>query len=383
MTKPHTMTRRQYMAAAGAAGVASVFMPALGTCAPSWNFLSINETNGLTALSVGGGSALSSDFVFWAKNWAWAGLDTQFKVTAPYQYSITGISSALNFRLNGRVQKTSSRQLRWTIDLDASHRTPDVIGGGISFRFNLADFRNQFGDPELLPGNRGWSWGRPDATRIELRFDPALPRVYFEPLSGKSEIRAMFYNGEVPPGQRHYTATLALSGDIEIVPTVTEKFGLKDASAWPADVVDWQASPVDLSFLNAAEKPAGKRGFLTAAHGRLVFADGTAARFWGTNLVAYALFATPREAVKHQAHRLAELGFNLVRIHHFDSTWVEPNIFGAGAALDTKHLDNASLEKLDWWIECLKDEGIYIWLDLEDGRQFKSADGIDDFAEIA
>ena len=122
---------------------------------------------------------------------------------------------------------------------------------------------------------------------------------------------------------------------------------------------------------------------MTASHGRLVFADGTAARFWGTNLVAYALFATPKEAVKRQARRLSELGFNLVRIHHHDSSWVQPNIFGKGAALDTKKLDNTSLGKLDWWIKCLEDEGIYIWLDLEDGRQFKSADGIDDFAEIA
>jgi hypothetical protein len=40
------------------------------------------------------------------------------------------------------------------------------------------------------------------------------------------------------------------------------------------------------------------------------------------------------------------------------------------------------LEKLDWWIKCLKDEGIYIWLDLEDGRRFKRADKIDGFDEI-
>jgi hypothetical protein len=161
------MTRRQYLAAASAAGVASVFVPAVGTCAPSRNFLSVNELNGLPALSIGGGSALSSDFVFWAKNWAWTNTAIEFKITAPYQYSISGINSALNFRLNGRVGKTSSQELRWTIDLDASRQILDVIGGGISFKFNLDDFRNQLGDPELLPGNRGWTWGRPNAARLE------------------------------------------------------------------------------------------------------------------------------------------------------------------------------------------------------------------------
>ena len=54
---------------------------------------------------------------------------------------------------------------------------------------------------------------------------------------------------------------------------------------------------------------------LTAAKDKLVFEDGTPVRFWGTNLTAYALFGTTRENVRLQAHRLSELGFNLVRIH--------------------------------------------------------------------
>src|SRR5262249_36163586 len=37
----------------------------------------------------------------------------------------------------------------------------------------------------------------------------------------------------------------------------------------------------------------------------------------------------------------------------------------------------------DWWIKCLKDEGIYIWLDLHVGRQLKAGDGIEDFDEIS
>ena len=41
------------------------------------------------------------------------------------------------------------------------------------------------------------------------------------------------------------------------------------------------------------------------------------------------------------------------------------------------------LEKLDWWIKCLKDEGIYVWLDLDTQRFFKAGDDIDHFAEIS
>jgi hypothetical protein len=160
-------------------------------------------------------------------------------------------------------------------------------------------------------------------------------------------------------------------------------------TSWPTKIIDWgklpwHSSPVDLSFLNLSEKPAGKRGFLRAVKDKLVFEDGTVARFWGTNLTAYALFGmNSREDVRLQARRLSQLGFNLVRFHHHDSSWVKPNIFGEGNSTDTKILSEAMLEKLDWWIKCLKDEGIYVWLDLEVQRQLKPGDGIDHFDEIS
>src|SRR5262249_43255877 len=147
----------------------------------------------------------------------------------------------------------------------------------------------------------------------------------------------------------------------------------------PVNILDWATAPVDLSFLNASEKPAGKHGFLKPVDERLVFSDGTPGRFWGTNVAAFSLFNTKSNDVRRQARRLSALGFNLVRLHHIDSDWVQPNVFGSNAP-DTRKLEEAILEKLDWWIKCLEDEGIYIWLDLHDGRQLKAEDRIDDFA---
>ena len=158
--------------------------------------------------------------------------------------------------------------------------------------------------------------------------------------------------------------------------------GEPDSSAWPGGILDWNASPVDLSFLNAPEVPAGKRGFLKARGDKLAFDDGTVARFWGTNVTANSLFGTSKDDVKKQAHRLSELGFNLVRIHHHDSEWVDPNIFGGRDAPDTRSLSAAMLDKLDWWIKCLRDEGIYVWLDLHVGRRVRAGDGIEVFDEI-
>ena len=158
--------------------------------------------------------------------------------------------------------------------------------------------------------------------------------------------------------------------------------GFGDHAAWPASILDSNTSPVDLSFLNAPEAPAGRHGFLKVREGRLVFEDGTKARFWGTNLTAYSLFGSSKDNVKRQAHRLSELGFNLIRLHHHDSEWVDPNIFGGQKTPDTQTLNPAMLEKLDWWMKCLKDEGIYVWLDLHVGRRVKAGDRIEGFEEI-
>ena len=68
-------------------------------------------------------------------------------------------------------------------------------------------------------------------------------------------------------------------------------------------------------------------------------------------------------------------GYNLIRIHQEDANWVRPNIFG-GNAQDTRHLDRRSLDAIDYWIKCLKDEGVYVWLDMHYLREIKRGDGV-------
>jgi Subtilase family len=349
--------------------------------ASTWT-ISVDSRNGLPLISLGGGTALSSHFVFWGNNWKWAGMPVEFKVVGPFDYSLSGKNQTLNFDVRSHINRPWDRQLTWEFDLDARGTIANVIGGGVSFRFDLANFGSKLGEPELLPDNRGWAWGRAGGNRVEMQFDPPLASVHFEQ-GRKSEIRAFFYQGEVSQGQRRHTASLTISGEMVIGPTPAERFGLDDHTTWPKDILAWNVAPVDLSFLNASEKPAGKRGFVRVVNGKLVFEDGTPARFWGTNLTAYALLGTVRiDEMKRQARRLSELGFNLVRLHHHDSSWVNPNVFGDQRSRDTKTLSKAMLQRLDWWIKCLKDEGIYVWLDLHVGRQFKAGDGIEGFDEI-
>lgn len=371
---------RRRIPLAACLSVATMLLCGHGALAASWT-VSVDERQGLPTLSIGGATALSSRFVFWGRDWAWANLEAKLKVVAPFHYSLAGRNDDLNLDLAGRITRSSSQTLAWELDMNAGSSVSNVIGGGVSFRFDLASFGAALGEPQLLPDNRGWTWGRAGGARVEMRFEPPLASVHFEQGS-KSEIRAFFYKGEVRQGPRRFLGTLTVSGDMAIGPTMAERLGLDDPAAWPAGILDWRTSPVDLSFLNAPERPAGRRGFLQAQGDGLRFEDGTAARFWGTNLTAYALFGTSKEGVRKQSRRLSEQGFNLVRMVHHDSDWVNPNVFGDRRARDTLTLDAAAMEKLDWWVKCLRDEGIYVWLDLHVGRQLKAGDGIAGFEEI-
>ena len=83
---------------------------------------------------------MSSAFVFWAKDWKWAGLRTTRKIDAPFHYTIVGSSNALNLNLLGDVERNSKQKMVWQFDFDADHTMDDVVGGGIAFKFDLADY---------------------------------------------------------------------------------------------------------------------------------------------------------------------------------------------------------------------------------------------------
>ena len=144
-------------------------------------------------------------------------------------------------------------------------------------------------------------------------------------------------------------------------------------------------APIDISYLFAEEKPAGKHGFLKAQGDRFVFEDGTPVRFWGTNLNSGACFPDHDYAEK-LAKRLASYGCNIVRLHQMDAEWSTPNIyqFRKGKRLEnTSTYDPESFDRLDYLISCLKKEGIYIYLDMLTYRKFKEADGVRSSVQLA
>ena len=136
--------------------------------------------------------------------------------------------------------------------------------------------------------------------------------------------------------------------------------------------------PVDISFVFEDEKPAGKHGFIRADGEDLRFEDGTLARFWGVNVNGGACFPDKDYAPKC-ARRLAQAGCNIIRFHQLDAEWDTPNLFGYSKGkrvTTTRQLDPRSLDALDYFIHCLKEEGIYVYLDMMTYRKFKEGDNV-------
>ena len=135
--------------------------------------------------------------------------------------------------------------------------------------------------------------------------------------------------------------------------------------------------PIDISHLFESEKPAGKHGFLHNEGRDFVFEDGTKAKFWGVNFNGAACFPD-HEYARVVARRLAKLGTNIVRFHQLDAQWHTPNIFNftKGKRNVSGKLDPEAMERLDYLIWCLKEEGIYVYLDMLTYRKFRSDEGV-------
>ncbi len=120
--------------------------------------------------------------------------------------------------------------------------------------------------------------------------------------------------------------------------------------------------------------PAGKFGSIKVdANGHFVLGT-TRERFLGVNITASSTMPSHENAEKI-AQRLAKFGVNLVRFHHMD------NHFGANsiinyAAGNSRTLDPVNIERMDYFFNQLKLNGIYIDLNLINAREFSAADGL-------
>ena len=131
-------------------------------------------------------------------------------------------------------------------------------------------------------------------------------------------------------------------------------------------------SALDFSKFGMTEAPAGKYGrVICGAGGQFVFENDkkTPRRFYGVNLCFTGQFMTHPEAEK-LAERFSRLGYNAVRIHHYEGELTKGK--------KSTELNDEKVDQLDYLFFALAKRGIYITTDLFVSRPVSFKDvGID------
>jgi hypothetical protein len=141
--------------------------------------------------------------------------------------------------------------------------------------------------------------------------------------------------------------------------------------AWIPLDVDLDIAPgsaLDFSTLIRHDAPAGSLGRVIArADGQFAFAqdEHTPRRFYGVNLCFSAQYITHGDADR-LCDRLLRLGYNAVRIHHYED--------GLTHGHPGDELDPVALDRLDYLVAGLKKRGIYLTTDLFVSRTVSAAE---------
>lgn len=113
--------------------------------------------------------------------------------------------------------------------------------------------------------------------------------------------------------------------------------------AWEPDPDAFNASPIDLRYLN--EEFAGIHGYVRREGGRFVLGDGTPVSFWLSQ--AGDLINMEPPMVDLHARRLAKYGVNMARLFFLDlfATWRRGDMITFSQKLDRVHYVVAALKK--------------------------------------
>ena len=209
-------------------------------------------------------------------------------------------------------------------------------------------------DRLVVPTRQGWLTfrgelglqiqdGRQFADRRHFRL-----RLYFQPETGPLTDSRLSFTMQLKP----YAKGEAVPAFGEAMKSTIEAgddwFPLPDAVfTQPGSALDWSTWPLE---------PGGP---MVARNGRLEFADAPdrPVRLYGTNLCAQANYPTHAEADKLAA-QLRRMGYNAVRLHHYDRHLPKP-----GRPL-SEGFDAEKLERFDYLFSALKQQGLAISIDL-------------------
>ncbi|MEI7730923.1 MAG: hypothetical protein WCO56_15215 [Verrucomicrobiota bacterium] len=181
-----------------------------------------------------------------------------------------------------------------------------------------------------------------------------------------------FSGTEAWPAGKTLTLGFTLSSDTGLKLEEDGPVTIRAGADWLPLDVDLDIEPgsaLDFSTVVPHHSPAGKFGrVLASPQGKFTFEKRpqTPERFYGINLCFSALSLSHAESDR-LAERLARLGYNSLRVHHYEGELVDRSP-GTGVQLKAD-----KLELFDYLFAALKQRGIYITTDLFVSRPVPAA----------
>jgi hypothetical protein len=203
----------------------------------------------------------------------------------------------------------------------------------------------------------------PQNERLTLTFDTPTPvliqddRQWGETFSFRlGNNGAKTYSNGVP-----YRVAFTLKAQAPLTVVYDRPITLQANDEWVTLAYEKEIVPgsaLDFSGMGFADAPAGKYGWLQAKGPHFEFEKkpGAAQRFYGVNFCGTANFPSAEQA-EQLAARFVRLGYNSIRVHHYDNGCVQ-------GSKDSVTLNPEQMAKLDGFIAACMKRGLYVTTDL-------------------
>jgi hypothetical protein len=325
------------------------------------------------------GTLLTLAPLAWGPKWNWAGWKVSLR--AEGGTSVVNLATILGpdrvpVHLEMRAAKAGSRQVAVVASLTAEKDcdcTAVVLAIDPGQRYTGGGTARVISGEGTTKRDVPFGYQNLGAAVTALRLGPdqgGLAMSFAAPalIQAHGQARLVLGTGRLVGGMRSAMAfTIDLPDDIAWYATPMEVPQLPGFETWfpwqPEHALDDQGALGMKEWLAPITEPAKRVG------DRLQVADQPA-RFWGLNL-CYSQCSPPRDLAERRAELYAKYGFNAVRLHKYADG---PGWAGIQSPDSFAEFDLAGLDRFDWQVAKLKEQGIRIKLSPTFGLQLGQAD---------
>jgi hypothetical protein len=307
----------------------------------------------------------------WGPRWAWVGIHSRQKaegdrlsLRVPF---VVNKDKGEIINLDFEASQPSARQVAFRYELDAARDVPltmlmasvnlEAHGSKGTLTLSHTDGKQtKLAMPlrgiRSTPATSEAAFAFEKGGTVTMRLDPPCP------VSFDNGMRVMLASDLFRKGTRRVTLTLAFPDEVAFYARQADLDRFTRTLAGP----DWfafqpskemTAGVIDMD--RWLDRPAGKHGGVRMVKDRFAFEDGRPVKFWGVNL-SYTANAPDKKTADFTAARFARYGINAVRMHKFSYPTGQ---MGIGDPNDSTHMDPKGLDRLDYFVSRLKEQGVY------------------------